>query len=376
MKINYLRTFKEENIISIDEYVNDMVEFQKNYSTTLEVSEYIPKINNLLKFIPNESTKMRIARYIAYPLQVKKLPNYDVTHVADQAYSHLAKYIKSKVKIITVNDLIPLVYEKKLQKSLYNPSGKGRERTKRYLFRYSVKQFKFFDRVIAISNNTKNDILNFTDCEESKISVIHTNIPPPYFNTTPIDKEKICNKYKLPIKAKKILISGNAFYKNNITSMKVLENLINKNIDVIIVWIGHNREDFSKIAKVNYLEKIIPMPMVDKSDLPSIYKICDVVLFPSLYEGMDTISLEGMRCGIPVVCSNTSSFPEIAGNAALMCNPTDDIEITKNILKLFENKEFYKKKVDEGFTRAKLFDYEKMHQKIINLYEEELAKKA
>ena len=81
------------------------------------------------------------------------------------------------------------------------------------------------------------------------------------------------------------------------------------------------------------LEKIIPMPMVDKSDLPSIYKICDVVLFPSLYEGMDTISLEGMRCGIPVVCSNTSSFPEIAGNGALMCNPTDDIEITKNILK-------------------------------------------
>ena len=117
------------------------------------------------------------------------------------------------------------------------------------------------------------------------------------------------------------------------------------------------------------------MPIVDKYELPSIYKICDVVLFPSLYEGMDTISLEAMRCGIPVVCSNTSSFPEIAGNAALMCDPTDDLEITKNILKLFENKEFYKKKVDEGSARAKLFDYEKMHQKIINLYKEELAKK-
>ena len=58
-----------------------------------------------------------------------------------------------------------------------------------------------------------------------------------------------------------------------------------------------------------------------------------------------------------------------------MCNPTDDKEMTKNILKLFENKEFYKKKADEGLVRAKLFDYEKMHQKIINLYKEELAKK-
>ena len=157
--------------------------------------------------------------------------------------------------------------------------------------------------------------------------------------------------------------------------MKVLENLIKKNIDVIIVWIGHKGE-VSKNANLKYVNRIVQMPIIEKYELPSIYKICDVVLYPSLYEGMDTISLEGMRCGIPVVCSNTSSFPEIAGNAALMCNPTDTIEITKNILKLFENREFYKKKVDEGFARVKLFDYEKMHQKIINLYEEEIAKKA
>ena len=334
MKINYLRTFAEEKQLSINEYANDLVQFQKNYSPKLEISEYVPKINKLFNLLP-ALWKMRLARYVGYPSQVKKLPNYDLTHVVDQSYGHLVKYIKSKVKIITVNDLIPLVFEKKLLKTLYNPSGKGREKTKRHLFRYSVKHFKFFDRVIAISNCTKNDILKFSDCEESKISVIHTCIPQSYFNADPIDKEEICNKYKLPIKAKKILIYGTSFYKNNITSMKVLENLINKNVDVIIVWIGHNREDFSKLTNVNYLEKIFPMPIVNKHELPSIYKICDVVLFPSLYEGMDTISLEGMRCGIPVVCSNTSSFPEIAGNAALMCNPTDDYRINKKYFKTF-----------------------------------------
>jgi len=117
------------------------------------------------------------------------------------------------------------------------------------------------------------------------------------------------------------------------------------------------------------------MPIIEKYELPSIYKVCDVVLYPSLYEGMDTISLEGMRCGIPVVCSNTSTFPETTGDAALMCNPTDDAEMTENILKLFENKDFYKKKVDDGLARAKLFDYEEMHKKIINLYQEEVSKK-
>ena len=373
MRINYLGPFAEERMLSINAYVNDLIEFQKNYSPKFEVSKYIPKINKLYNLLPL-LWKMRLARNVGYPSQVRKLPNYDVTHVADQAYAHLVKHIKSKVKIITVNDLMPLVYEKKLLKTLYNPEGTGKEKKKAHLFRYSAKRFKFFDRVIAISSNTKNDILNFTDCEESKISIIHNNIPPPYFNNTPIDKEKICNKYKISIKPKKILIAGTGFYKNHITSLKVLENLIKKNIDVIIVWIGHKGE-VSKIANLNCVNRIIQMPIIEKYELPSIYKICDVVLYPSLYEGMDTISLEGMRCGIPVVCSNTSSFPETTGDAALMCNPTDDAELTENILKLFENKDFYKIKVDDGLARAKLFDYEDTQKKFIRLYEEELSKK-
>jgi len=373
MKINYLGPFTEENQLSIIAYVNDLIQFQKNYSPKFEINQYHPKIEKLYNLLPL-FWKMRFARYVAYPSQVRKLPNYDITHVVDQGYAHLVKHIKSKVKIITVNDLIPLVFEKRLQKTLDNPEGTGREKKKVHLFRYTSKHFKFFDRVIAISTNTKNDILNFTDCVESKISVIHNNIPAPYYNNTPIDKEKICNKYKIPIKPKKILISGTGFYKNHITSVRVLENLIKKNIDVIIVWIGY-LGDVSKITSLGCLNRIVQMPIIEKYELPSIYKVCDVVLYPSLYEGMDTISLEGMRCGIPVVCSNTSTFPETTGDAALMCNPTDDAEMTKNILKLFENKDFYKKKVDEGMARAKLFNHEDMHKKIIRLYEEELSKK-
>ena len=132
---------------------------------------------------------MRIARYFSYPNQIKKLPMYDITHIGDQSYSHLVNHFKSKVKILTINDLIPLVFEKKL-KDVYNPTGKGTNKRLKYLFRYSAKHFKYFDRIIAISENTKKDILKYSDCEESKISVIHTNIPLPYLTMKKLIRKK------------------------------------------------------------------------------------------------------------------------------------------------------------------------------------------
>lgn len=373
MKINYLRNPHEDKYISMIEYVDDLIKFQKSYSNELEVTDFTPEFNLVLNLLPF-NWKMRVARFISYPSQVKKLPIYDITHVPDQGYGHLVNHIKSKVKILTVNDLIPLVYEKSLKKDAYNINGVGTDKYKAYFFRYSVKHFKYFDRIIAISENTKKDILHFTDCEESKITVINTNIPPAEFNNEPVDKNVIWKKYNIPQQPKKILIYGNGFYKNHITSLKVLENLIKKNIDTVIVWLGHKQE-INRLHCKNIIDKIIQMPFVEKKELPSIYKSCDIVLYPSLYEGMGNLTLESMRCGIPIICSNTSAFPEIAGDAGIMCDPLDHHQITENVVKLFTDKIFYNVQVEKGLKRSKLFNYTSMHEKIINLYSNEISKK-
>jgi glycosyltransferase involved in cell wall biosynthesis len=374
MKINYLKNPTEDKHISMIQYIEDLMDYQKNYSKDFLVTDYVPKFNKLLNILPN-IWKMRIARYISYPMQIKKLPMYDITHVGDQGYSHLVNCFKSKVKILTVNDLIPLVFEKKKLKDVYNPTGKGTDKNLKYLFRYSAKHFKYFDRIIAISENTKKDILKFSDCPESKISVINTNIPLPYFNNNPVNKQEIYTKYNIPAKPKKILIYGTGFYKNNITSIKVLENLINRNVDVIIIWIGH-KGDITHIKNKNIKGKIIQLPvMIPRTEIPKIFKSCDLVLYPSLYEGMGNLTLEAMRCGVPIICSNTSAFPEIAGDDEIMCDPLDDSEITNKILKLFNDSNYYNKKIEDGLNRSKLFSYTEMHEKIINLYREELLKK-
>ena len=98
MKINYLRNFNEDRRISMKEYVDDLIEYQKNYSSEIEVSDYTPKINVFFRLLP-DVWKLRAARYINYSLSIKKLPNYDITHIPDHSYAHLVKNVKSKVKI-------------------------------------------------------------------------------------------------------------------------------------------------------------------------------------------------------------------------------------------------------------------------------------
>ena len=119
MKINYLRNFDEDKRISMNEYADDLIHYQKNYSSKIEVTEHKPKIHPFFKLL-TDKWKLRFARYIGYPLSIKKLPNYDITHVLDHSYAHLVKNIKSKVKILTVHDLIPLIYEGKPLKDIYN----------------------------------------------------------------------------------------------------------------------------------------------------------------------------------------------------------------------------------------------------------------
>ena len=95
--------------------------------------------------------------------------------------------------------------------------------------------------------------------------------------------------------------------------------------------------------------------------------------FPSIYEGFGTPLLEAMSCGIPVVCSNNSSLPEVVGDAALMSNCDDIDKFTKNIIEILNNKELYLSMSNKSLTKQKFFNQKNF---IINIkiYKEELKK--
>jgi alpha-1,3-rhamnosyl/mannosyltransferase len=98
---------------------------------------------------------------------------------------------------------------------------------------------------------------------------------------------------------------------------------------------------------------------VDDEDLPALYRGAALFAFPSLYEGFGLPVLEAMACGIPVVCSNTSSLPEVAGNAALLVDPLDVDGLSAALHRALEDRELRKRMVDRGLAQAARFTWER-----------------
>lgn len=358
MKIKYYLNFTEEKRQSMNMYGEELISHQKKNFRDLTISSYSPYLDNFSKVLFSKKWKMRYSRYISYPNQIKKLPQHDVAHICDHQYAHLYRYINSSLKFVTVHDLVPLVFQKKLK---HNPK----------LLKYSLKHLKFFNKVFAISNNTKNDIIRYTDCPEEKIIVIYRAVDKK-FNVDQIDKKQIAEKYKIPLNKKKILISGDIFYKNNDVSFKVLKKLIEVDENIILIHIGSviKHRKLSKELEKN----IIRLPFIERSEIPNIYKLVDILLFPSIYEGFGMPILEAMSCGKPVVCSNNSSIKEITGSTALMSNHNDVDFFVRNILKLFSDKEFYNEVSSQAAKRAKVFNINIFHDNLLKIYKDEMKK--
>ena len=358
MKIKYYLNFKKENRISMEEYAQQLIDYQlKNYKE-MKISSFRPKLSSFTKFILNEKLKMRYARYLSYPSQVKKLRKQDLSHICDQQYGHLCSSLNSKVKIITVNDLVPIVLQKQIAH-------------KPYLLKYSLSKLKYYDRIIAISETTKKDILKYTDCPEEKITVL-LRVVDPFFDNKPINESEICNLYSLPKDKIKILIEGNIFYKNNETSFKILRELLQINKNIIFIKIG-GHSDMTKFNDIK--DKVYHLPFIKKENLSDIYKICKIFLVPTIYTGGSLPIIESIKCGTPVVCSTTPAILEVVKETALACDAFDVKTFINNILSLLNDENLYQRKKKESLERANYFNLSKYQDTLREIYRTEILNK-
>lgn len=271
--------------------------------------------------------------------------------------------------VVTVHDLI---YER-------FPKTYGLD--ERYVHRWKIKHAcRVADAVIAISQQTKNDLVDFYKVPEEKIFICYQSCNPIFQRTVSAEEKAIIKqRYQLPDRYF-LFVSSIAPRKNLITLCKALVQL-KDSLDVPLVVIGNGKAEkieakqlMANAGMANRLILLNELPQANNNsytsaaDFPGIYQQATALVYPSIFEGFGAPLLEALWSRIPVISSNTSSLPEVGGDAALYFSPYDTDALAKHMLNVATNKNLVNTLLEKGEHQAKKFTAERSAESIMNVY--------
>ncbi len=235
---------------------------------------------------------------------------------------------------------------------------------KRYYFKFFTHlSARFCDQIICVSNSTKFDLINYTRAKECKVRVIYLGRD----ETIPIIQKyqisKTCVKYGIDIVKKYILFIGTLEPRKNIlTMLRTFSMFNNQFLDYQLVIVGQkgwyfdNLFDF--VSKINS-KNIIFTGFIDETEKPILLFGADFFVYPSLYEGFGIPVLEALSYSKPTITSNISSMPEVAGDAALLIDPSSEEEMLSAFIELATNKELRDKLISKCPAQVEKFSWKK-----------------
>jgi len=294
----------------------------------------------------------------ALPLMLAAL-RPDIFHCPD----HILPLIPAGCKtVITVHDL-----------AFYRQPKAYSLRKKVFKLAMTPFSIRHADKIIAVSANTKKDIMEYFGCDPAKIEVIHNGVGREFKK---IHDEKALKsvKEKYGLSRPFILFVGTIEPRKNILRLIEAFHLMagRKSIEHDLVIVGKRGwlyQDVFDAAREKGKGRIMILENVTDEELPLVYNSADVFANPSLYEGFGIPPLEAMACGVPVITSNTSSLPEVVGEAAIKVNPYNTGNIADAITQVLTDGRLRHHMIEAGLERAKLFTWEEAAKNTIALYE-------
>ncbi len=369
-----------QNTTGLGHYSRTLVTSLAKYSPENEYYLFAPKITNTFNadnfknihtVIPSQfpSTALKAAwrsNWVKKDLLKHKI---DVYH----GLSHEIPFGINKINIksvVTIHDLIFERYPKQFNKidvHIY-----------RRKFTYACANA---DKIIAISEQTKKDIIDFYKIDESKIEVC-------YQSCNDIFRQEINNEEKNRIKQiyglpdKFFLTVGSIIERKNLlTIVKALHQLKNEiNIPLVIIGNGGAYKEMVKdyIAKNNLQNDVIFLSekegikdlasFKNSTDFPGIYQQAVAMIYPSTFEGFGIPVLEALCSKLPVITSNVSCLPEAGGDAALLIDPFSVNEMAAAMQKVFNDVNFAAEMKVKGIVHAEKFSQEKTATAVMNVY--------
>jgi glycosyltransferase involved in cell wall biosynthesis len=241
---------------------------------------------------------------------------YDLLHLTGEDIGYLEHVRNRKPVVVTVHDLIPELYPD----YFYNPEKILKERT---------AAFAKADVLICVSESTRNDLMKIYGINKEKTKVIYHG-DPAYLIENPNTRD-----FLNPLNNKKYLLyigSRASPYKNFIKMVTELTPFFRKNKDVFLLCIGErlSSEESAMFQTLDVKNRIFSAAIPDNA-LFLVYKHALCLVYPSLYEGFGFPVLEAMKAGCPILCSNSSSIPEVAQNGSLYFDPVNFHGFNENL---------------------------------------------
>lgn len=306
-----------------------------------------------LDLLPNKQFrgKHRVFNLFNKPNSIYELKkqNFDIFHPTYYD-PYFLKYLGDKSFVLTVYDMIHEKFSELF------PVNNQVSKNKKLLVQKATK-------VIAISQSTKQDLIELFGTDESKIEVIYLG------NSMIIDNKKgfdinLSNKYIL-------FVGSRGGYKNFDKFLNAVSWLLKEDKDLHLICVGGGGFSTDELVKIETMKIKNQVTQYNLNDdiLAYFYSKALAFIFPSLYEGFGIPALESFACGCPLICSDTSSLPEIAEDGAVYFDPYSEDSICEAIEKVIYDEILQDELRKKGFEQLKKFSWEKTAMETKRVYE-------
>jgi glycosyltransferase involved in cell wall biosynthesis len=310
--------------------------------------------------VPLDARLWRMGVWLAYALGVsldRMLPHADLFHATE----HLLPPLKNAKTVFTLHDLIFQLFPE-----YHLPLN-------RWFLTNAMPHFlRRADAIVAVSECTKRDAIRFYDLSPEKITVIYEGVNPALH---PVDDPNLIAQARARFAKNQpfVLFVSTIEPRKNIPALvDALRVLRARGLTHRLLIAGRKgwlyQGVFDHVKQTGMESAVDFLGYVPDDDLPGLFAACDAFVFPSLYEGFGLPPLEAMACGAPVVCSNTSSLPEVVGDAALLVNPHDVGDIAAAVERVITDATLRAELRARGLAQAANFSWERAARETIGIY--------
>jgi glycosyltransferase involved in cell wall biosynthesis len=230
------------------------------------------------------------------------------------------------------------------------------------------------DKIITISESSKSDICNLLKAPENKIAVVPTGLHPDFMPVDDPEEAKLVQG-RLNLPGRFILGFASSDPRKNCEGLLRAAGLAADRLgemEIVLVCSSPEARDMALDVARLMAGPSLKMTLLDpvtRRDLVVIYNLAEALVFPSFYEGFGLPVIEAMACGTPVVTSNVSSLPEVAGDAALLTDPNDPESIAEAMVRIVKDEALKTELIRRGAARASEYNWSRTAMETIAVYE-------